>query len=90
VGDQAEEALQRALSHPSPEVRRRAQRLLEGLGGGGSAEELRRLRAIEVLEFLGTPVAREVLAMLAEGAPGARATREACAALDHLRRRRGP
>jgi hypothetical protein len=87
AGDQAEDALQRALTHPSLEVRRRAQRLLEALNSGGSSEEIRRLRAIEVLAFTATPAARDVLAKLAEGAPGARVTREARAALDHLQRR---
>jgi len=40
------------------------------------------VRAVEVLESLGTPKAREVLQTLAKGAAEARLTREAKAALE--------
>ena len=39
-------------------------------------------RAVEVLEKTNTPEARQVLQTLADGAPGALATRQARAALD--------
>jgi hypothetical protein len=42
-----------------------------------SDETLRSLRAIEVLEHIATPEARQVLQELAEGAPNARLTPEA-------------
>ena len=42
------------------------------------------LRAIEMLERIGTAEARQLLAVLAEGAPAARLTREAKLALDRL------
>ena len=47
-------------------------------------EALRSLRAIEALEHIETPEARDLLRKLAAGAPGARLTREAQAALDRL------
>ena len=47
-----------------------------------SPEELRALRAVELLEQLDTPGARRLLRSLAGGAAGARLTREAKEALD--------
>jgi hypothetical protein len=49
-----------------------------------STEQLRLVRAVEVLERMGTPEARGLLRALAEGAPGTLPTREAQAALDRL------
>jgi hypothetical protein len=51
--------------------------------------ELRGLRAVEVLEQLATPDARQVLTTLAERAGGGRLGREATAALGRLARPRG-
>ena len=51
------------------------------------AEALRVLRAIEVLEQIGTPEAQNVLKTLAEGAPEVRRTREAKAACERLAKR---
>jgi hypothetical protein len=47
-------------------------------------ETARGVRAVEVLERVGTPQAREVLRDLAKGAPSAWLTREARAALTRL------
>jgi hypothetical protein len=51
---------------------------------------VRCLRAVAVLEDLGTPAARELLEGLAAGAPEARLTREAKASLRRLGRRMTP
>jgi RNA polymerase sigma factor (sigma-70 family) len=89
LGEAAGPALRRALAAPpSAEVRRQVEQLLEKLPLTGSAERLRQFRALEVLEALGTPEARGLLERLGEGAPEARLTREAKAALDRLARRR--
>jgi hypothetical protein len=50
----------------------------------GQPELLRGVRAVEVLERAGTPEARQLLAALAGGAPGALLTREAAASLQRL------
>lgn len=42
--------------------------------------------SVQVLERIGTPEARELLAELAKGQPEARLTQEAQAALQHLKR----
>jgi hypothetical protein len=47
-------------------------------------ERVQALRAVEVLEWIGTPEARKVLEALATGAPAARLTREARASLGRL------
>jgi hypothetical protein len=65
-------------------VRRRATRLLEQIGREITPGQLRSLRAVEVLERLGTPEARTALEDLARGTPEARQTREAKASLDRL------
>ena len=54
---------------------------------GGSPEELQLLRALEVLEMIGTAEARKVLERLARGAEECDLTREAKAALERLGQR---
>jgi hypothetical protein len=49
-------------------------------------ESLRRLRAVEALEQIGTPAARELLEVLAKGTPDAGLTWEAREALERLKR----
>jgi hypothetical protein len=49
-----------------------------------SRERLRELRAIEVLEYIGTREAQELLRHLSQGAPEAQLTKEATAALERL------
>jgi hypothetical protein len=88
LGDLAEPALRKMLEgKPSLEVRRRIQAILEGLHRALSAEQLREVRAVEVLEQIGTPSAQTVLSALAEGTAGARLTREAKASLERLAKR---
>jgi hypothetical protein len=84
LGEVAAPALREALRRrPSPEVRRRAERLLARV----AADDRRTsARALEVLEQAGTPEARRLLEALANGEPEARQTREAKAALRRLGR----
>jgi WD40 repeat protein/beta-lactamase regulating signal transducer with metallopeptidase domain len=88
AGDQVVPALRKVLeSQPTIETRKRAEELLDKLTGGTlTTEQLRLVRAVEALERMGTPEARQVLRTLAQGAPGALPTREAQAALDRLSR----
>ena len=73
----------------SPEVRKRAGDLLAKIERAAlTPDELRAVRAIEVLEWIGTPEARAALHTLAKGAPDATLTRAAAAALDRLERRK--
>jgi len=86
VGEQAEAALRKKLAEkPSPEVRRRIERLLTRIEQP-RGESLRALRAVEVLEHIGNPEAKRVLQTLATGAEGARVTREAKASLSRLKK----
>jgi WD40 repeat protein len=88
LADLAVPTLQKALKgKPSAEVRRRVTRLLEQLDQGKTPEQLRSLRAIELLERNGTPEARKVLEELAKGMPEALQTQEAKSCLDRLARR---
>jgi WD40 repeat protein len=84
----AELLLRKTLANgPSPEVRRRIESLLGKLQGPVTfAPTLRLVRTIEVLELAGTPEARQFLQKLATGAPDARLTRDAKAALERLQR----
>jgi WD40 repeat protein len=88
LGDLAEPALRAALEgKPSLERKRRVEPLLAKLEAPvTSPDPLRALRALEALERAGTAEARAVLARLAGGAPEARLTREARAALERLTR----
>jgi WD40 repeat protein len=85
MGRQIEPALQRVLDgKPSLEVRNRVRAIQETLRGIPSTATLRTLRAIRVLEHIGTAEARQLLRKLADGAVGARETREAKTALERL------
>ena len=87
LGELGEPALKKALKNrPSLEARSRLNGLLNNLPGP-SPELIRSLRAIEVLERIGVADARDVLNILAKGAPEAQLTQEAMAALDRLRAR---
>jgi RNA polymerase sigma factor (sigma-70 family) len=88
LGELAEPALRRAASDKtSLELRKRVDKLLASLLVKPlSAEQVRNVRAVEVLEHLATPEARQVLETLAIGADGALLTREARAALGRLAR----
>jgi RNA polymerase sigma factor (sigma-70 family) len=89
LAELAAPALRQALTvKPSLEQSRRIQALLEKLRGPVTRPEtLREIRAVAVLEDLATPEARTLLETLAQGAPPARLTLEAEAALKRLKKR---
>lgn len=87
-GEAAIGACQKALQgQPSAEVRRRLEAFLVKEAKAASEpppERLRALRAIEMLEHIGTLPAQELLKSLASGAAEARLTQEAKASLERL------
>jgi WD40 repeat protein len=89
LGDAPEAALRKALTAGLElEAIRRLETLLRPINDPlQSAEPLRAGRAVEVLELIGTPEARQVLQSLAKGAEDAALTREARASLRRLARR---
>ena len=86
LGQRAELALRRALAgRASPEMRRRVEGLLEKLPTPFAVQQTRQsLRAVEVLEWIDTPKARQLLSNLTEGVPEAPLTQEAKASLQRL------
>src|SRR5579883_1588110 len=83
LGEAAEPALRQALAGDvSAEVRRRLRDVLDRMQVW-SSERLRTKRALEALERVGSPEARQMLAKLARDSSG---TRTGMAALDTLRR----
>jgi hypothetical protein len=89
LGDAVGPALRKALAgQPSAEQRHRLKELLREVSAVGSGERRRELRSVELLEQVGRPGARQVLASLAEGGSDARLTREAKASLERFARRR--
>jgi WD40 repeat protein len=82
LGALAKPALRKTLAgEPSPETRRRLEKLM---AKGDDAAYLPEQRAVEALEHIATAEARELLRKLATGAPEARLTLEAKAALKRL------
>src|SRR5262249_51949913 len=92
LGEVAIGACEKALQRqPSTEVCRRLESFLKKQAkssSGPSPERLLALRAIEVLEHIGTLQAQELLKSLAAGAPEARLTQEAKTALERLAKQR--
>jgi hypothetical protein len=88
LGELAVPALQKKLAAPtSLESRRRLEPLLEELTGRNfTPEQIRVVRAIEVLDSVGTAEARQVLERLADGAAGSLTTRQAQMSLDRLKK----
>lgn len=84
MGEGAVHLLKKALDgKPSLELRRRLEALLD-LSAATSSPSLQQHRSVATLEWIGTPAARELLRTLAKGAPGARLTIEAQAALKRI------
>jgi RNA polymerase sigma factor (sigma-70 family) len=87
LGELAEPALQKVVTgQPPAEIRQRVEKLLDKINFQPPPDRLRALRAVEVLESMGTPEARQLLKRLAQGAPGSRLTRAAQGAVDRLAR----
>ncbi len=89
-GPWAEDAFKRRLAaDPSVEMRGRIQGLLAQLkeGAAPSREQLRRVRAIQTLELIGSAAARGVLESIAKETPFPRIREEAQAALQRSARR---
>lgn len=86
AGDAAEGKVRAYLAAtPDPEGRLRAGQILVTISGPPTTAVRRReLRAVEALEWAGTAGAEELLRGLAKGAPEARLTRDAAAALRRL------
>jgi hypothetical protein len=86
LGRQARPALEKMLTKPpSAEAQSRAKKLVEQSELVWLPEELRQIRSVEVLERIASPEARELLARLAKGAPGARQTDEAKLSMTRLK-----
>ncbi len=94
LGDQAAPALREVLTaKPSPDLRQRVEQLLARVDKDRHAltpAQLQALRALELLERIATPEARQLLEKLSRGAPAAWLTVEAKAAHDRLAQRAAP
>jgi WD40 repeat protein len=88
LGELAEPALRKLLeSQPSQDVQRAANELLAKQARAPlPPDRLQVLRAIETLEEVGSPAAKELLRALGAGASEARLTQEAKASLERLTR----
>ena len=85
LGELAVPDLTRVLeTTDSAEVRQRIEGLLAAVGKP-TAETARHVRAVEVLEWVGTADAKALLKALAAGADGSRQTQEARAALSRMK-----
>jgi hypothetical protein len=89
LADLAGPALRDKLdAKPSLEMRKRIEALIDKLDGPVTLPDLlRSLRAVELLELIGTPQSRQVLEPLAKGAPGHRITEAAQGAIARLDKR---
>jgi WD40 repeat protein len=92
LGESVEQALKHALeNHPAPEMQQRLERLLEKTHAPVASPELvRSMRAVEVLERIGTREAQDVLKGLTRGDPESGMTKQAKASVDRLRLAKRP
>lgn len=86
VGLSAVPMIRKSLDQASEEVRGRAKDILDFIQSGLPlrGDFARRARALQVLEWIGSPAARNILKELASDAPLERERREAAAALERL------
>jgi hypothetical protein len=92
MGELALPVLRKALEEKTtPEAHRRLEQLLgeaeRNRESATGSDQLRLLRALEVLEDIGTPEAQQILLALARGVPEARFTQDAQAARQRLSKR---
>jgi hypothetical protein len=86
LGELAEATLRQKLQgNLTLEMRRRVEQLLQK--EEATPDRVREMRAIEVLEHIGTAEAKDLLQKLATGTPEARLTQEARASLERLAKR---
>ncbi len=89
LGSQAAAAIEKSMKGTlTPETRQRLERIAEELDEVVEPATLRVIRAVMVLEKIGSPEARAILQTLAKGAKGVRETEESKAALARLKARR--
>jgi WD40 repeat protein len=87
LGERANEPMAKALTaSPGPEVRERLEKLLAATERP-TPDQLRRVRAVEIAEVIGTPEATTLLAHWAGGASGAQFTTEAMVAAKRVAER---
>jgi WD40 repeat protein len=75
---------------PSLEIRRRVEEILKEIERGKlepSGRHLQPVRAVEVLEHIGTPEAKSILSQLTHGTPGLRLTEEAKGSQERLKKK---
>jgi len=93
MGKKAEPALRQALTMKlALEVSRRIDRLLQKIASPApplTPDQIRVLRALEVLEHIGTPKARQVLELVADRGPETVLREAAQAAVERLEKRAG-
>jgi hypothetical protein len=89
LGESARSALLKALKQkPSAEASRRLRLILGKLADREkSPQRLTEIRAIQVLEYIGTPQAQKILSSLASGPAEAFLTQDAAASLARLKAR---
>jgi hypothetical protein len=86
IGAQVQVPIRNALqANVTLETRRRLEQVLNAVLDVPGRETARALRAIMVLERIGSPEARNLLETLARGAPGARKSEEAKTSLERLK-----
>jgi hypothetical protein len=85
LGETVRPALDKALAAgPDAEARHRLDELLAKLKGDVAAEDMRGVRAVDVLEQIGTAPARDILKNLAAGASASLTTQAAADALSRM------
>lgn len=90
LGSSVEAAVRKTLAaQPSVEGRRRLEQLLTDIEEKSSPAELQALRALQIVERIGTAAARALLAELAQGKPETRVTQAARLSLERFEQRSG-